>query len=371
MGDRFVLIAGDSAAADGPGLARRCREWGGELGVEVELADVLPRGVLGAVVDAGAAALAEAMFDAGVPVVWADLSATERGSQPPPAGVLGTVRGRGIATYRWALRLLAQRLAWPPTTIRYGPGDQQVGDLRLPATADGSHPVAVLVHGGFWRERWERDTIEPLAIDLARRGYATWNLEYRRVGRSGGGWPATFDDVATGIDHLRALAREHPLDLERVVLVGHSAGGQLALWAAERRGARFGPPAVHPRLVVSLAGVLDLIVCAERGVGDTANAVVDFLGGWPNERPDVYAAASPAAGLPLAVPRLVVHGWRDSHADLVDLGRRYAASAAAAGDPVELLELDDDDHFSIIDPSSSGWQRVADRIDARLAGRAA
>jgi acetyl esterase/lipase len=118
---------------------------------------------------------------------------------------------------------------------------------------------------------------------------------------------------------------------------------------------------------VSLAGVLDLVACAERGVGDMANAVVGFLGGWPDERPDVYAAASPAASLSLAVPRLVVHGWRDSQADLVDVGRRYAPAAAAAGDPVELVELDGDDHFSIIDPSSPGWRSVADRIEAWLA----
>ena len=95
-------------------------------------------------------------------------------------------------------------------------------------------------------------------------------------------------------------------------------------------------------------------------------AVVAFLGGWPEERPDAYAAASPAAGLPLGVPHLIAHGWRDQHADLVDLGRRYAAAAAAAGDPVELLELPDDDHFSIIDPESAGWRRVAGLVDARL-----
>jgi acetyl esterase/lipase len=381
MPERLVVVDGPGAGIDRVGLARRCEEWGAELGVAVELlcvdtADAVAAALTdtaragpGIVLQAGDAAgspgLAEAVGEAEAPVAWADLETAER---PPrvraPDGVIGVVRGRGVNTYRWSLRLLAQRLAWPWLRARYGPGEEHVGELRLPAAGSGPHPVAVLLHGGFWRERWLRDTIEPLAIDLARRGYATWNLEYRRVGPSGGGWPATAHDVAAGIDHLETLAGEHPLDMERVLLVGHSAGGQLALWATHRRGIDGSGAAVRPRLVVSLAGVLNLIACARRGVGDTANGVAGFLGCWPEERPDVYAAASPAAALPLGVHQLVAHGWRDPLTDLIDVGRGYAQAAAAGGDPVELVELEGDDHFSIIEPASAGWRQLATRIEA-------
>ena len=159
-------------------------------------------------------------------VVWVDLSDAK--SPQPSAGSSGAmrVRGRGIDSYRWALRRLAQHGASPPLVIAYGQSPEQVGDLRLPS-AVGPHPVAVLIHGGSWQEAWERDTIEPLAIDLTARGYATWNIEYRRVGPSGGGWPSTCIDVASAMGKLMSLASEHPLDIERVLVVGHSAEATL------------------------------------------------------------------------------------------------------------------------------------------------
>jgi acetyl esterase/lipase len=213
------------------------------------------------------------------------------------------------------------------------------------------------VHGGSWREPWERDTIEPLAIDLAERGYATWNVEYRRVGPYGGGWPASCADVAAAARHLVSLADAHALDLERLVVVGHSAGGHLALWAAAELRAD-----LPPQLVVSIAGLPDLVECAYRGLGNGGDITAGFMGGEPEELPDAYAAASPAARLPLGVPQLLVQGWKDAWNDLVDVNRLYAKEAAAAGDAVELLEFADEDHFDVIDPGSASWAAVVERL---------
>src|SRR5579884_648768 len=179
---------------------------------------------------ADAPALQEAALDGlGSPIVWLDLAAAlaPRAAYLDPARIV-SIRGRGLEGVAWAVRSLRARAALAPVAHRYGGGAEHVGDLRLPEGAPPPWPVCVLLHGGGWRERWERDLMDGLAVDLTRHGYATWNLEYRRVGPSGGGWPASFVDVAAGIDHLAELAGEHPLDLERVAAIGHSAGGHLA-----------------------------------------------------------------------------------------------------------------------------------------------
>ena len=150
-----------------------------------------------------------------------------------------------------------------PTVITsaYGDDGAQVGDLYLPP--DVARPaVVVLVHGGFWRQEYERDLMGPLAEDLVARGYAVWNIEYRRVAMDGGGWPGTLTDVAAAVDHLEVLAREQPLDLTRIVAIGHSAGGHLAVWLAARPTLPADAPGAAPLVTVSaavsLAGVLDL-----------------------------------------------------------------------------------------------------------------
>lgn len=221
----------------------------------------------------------------------------------------------------------------------------------------GPWPVAVLLHGGFWRSGYGRDLMDPLAADLAGRGYAVANLEYRRGDE--GGWPATFLDVAEGIDGLRAVVA--PLDLGRVVLVGHSAGGQLALWAARRRG--LAPPCVVARAVVSLAGVCDLVAAARHGIGE--GAVAELLGGGPDELPERYALASPLASLPAGVRQLLVHAPGDDRVP-ISQSRSYAAAAAAAGDAVELLEVEGG-HRTLIDPASDPWRQVAVRLPDLLA----
>jgi len=230
---------------------------------------------------------------------------------------------------------------------RYGDKRSQFGELYLPP-GEGLFPVAVVLHGGFWKAQYSRKLMRPLCADLAGRGWAAWNLEYRRLGRlSGGGWPATFDDLRAGIDHLRVL--QAPLDLSRVVTIGHSAGGHLAALAATLPG-----PSVAVTAVVSQAGVLDLELAWEWRL---SNGVVRrLLGGTPEQQPDRYAAASPAARLPIGVPVLLTHGGRD---DIVPPAMSEAFQRATDCD---LVLLPDEDHFGHLDPGNPLWKAVVEWI---------
>ncbi len=244
------------------------------------------------------------------------------------------------------------------TAFSYGSRRDQFGELTRPEGQEAPWPVAVLIHGGFWRARYDLRLQDPLVGDLAARGWAVWNLEYRRMGwRSRGGWPATFEDVAAGIDELGRL--DHPLDLARVVAIGHSAGGQLALWAAARRALPAGSPGAEPAVrlagAVAQAGVVDLREAARLGL--SRGAAVSLLGGPPGKLPRRYDLASPIERLPLGVPQLLVHGDADD-AVPVELSRRYAARAAEGGDRCELVELPGCGHFEHLDPASHAWQVV-------------
>lgn len=232
----------------------------------------------------------------------------------------------------------------------YGAGRSEFAELWLPEAGGGPFPVAVLVHGGFWKADYSRKLMHPLAEDLAGRGWAVWNLEYRRLGRqSGGGWPETFDDVAAGIDHLAAVVGA-PVDLDRVVAIGHSAGGHLALWAATRED-----PRVPVTAAVSQAGVADLELAWQLRL--SRGVVRRLLGGTPDEVPERYAAASPAERLPLGVPTLLVHGGRDDIVPPV-VSERYLERAVAAGDEVELVLEPGEDHFGHLDPANPLWRAV-------------
>jgi acetyl esterase/lipase len=247
---------------------------------------------------------------------------------------------------------------------RYGPHASQHAELYLPA-GPGPHPVIVLIHGGSWQKRYGKVFTRGLAGDLLRRGFAVWNIEYRRVG-AGGGWPNTFADVAAAIDQLATL--EDPrLDLERVTFIGHSAGGHLALWAAGRPnlpdgapGALDGPPRVRARRVISLAGVADLGDAYRRWHG---GVVRDLMGGSPEEVPERYAVGDPIRLLPLDMPVLIVHGTGDETVS-IEISRGYAEAARAAGVEVELVEIDGEaGHRAHLDPRSAAWAAVVERLD--------
>lgn len=250
------------------------------------------------------------------------------------------------------------------TTHAYGDHPHQFGELSLPEGAEAGSaplPVAVLVHGGFWLAEYGLERMRPLAADLAARGWAAWNVEYRRLGAgSGGGWPQTAQDVAAAIDHL-ATFTDVPLNLRRVVTIGHSAGGHLTLLDAAR-GA--GAAGVRVAATVGLAPLTD--VAAAHALGGDGVAVVEaFMGGAPATRDAEYAAASPVARVPLGVPQLIVQGDRD---ELVppQLVADYAAAAQAAGDEVTLDRRPDDGHFELIEPHGAAWGDVAAWLEGRF-----
>ena len=246
------------------------------------------------------------------------------------------------------LRIATSALWRRATVHRYGEHPRQLADLHRPAGA-GPHPVAVVLHGGAWQPPWTKLVMRPLCFDLVRRGWAAWNVEYRRVGRDGGGWPQTFDDVAAAIDRLAELA-DPALDLDRVMLLGHSAGAQLALWAGGRADLPAGAPGSEPRVrsrrVLALAAVCDLV-----RAGRPAR---ELLGGSVDEVPERYAQADPMRRLPLRVPVGLVHPRADETVPVHD-SRDYAAAARAAGGDVTLVEPPGG-HRDPIDPSSAAWR---------------
>jgi acetyl esterase/lipase len=248
---------------------------------------------------------------------------------------------------------------------RYGPHPSQRADLYVPV-GPGPHPVIVLIHGGSWQKGYGKIFTRGLAGDLLRHGFAVWNVEYRRVG-AGGGWPETFADTAAAIDQLAVLG-DPRLDLDLVTLIGHSAGGHLALWAAGRPNlpvdapsALDGPPRVRPCRVVSLAGVADLADAYRRWHG---GVVAELMGGSPEEVPERYAAGDPMRLLPLELPVLIVHGVRDETVS-IEISRRYAEAARAAGDEVELVEIEGNvGHRTHLNPNSEAWAAVLARLRA-------
>ena len=314
-----------------------------------------------------------------------------------------------------------------PKTLVYGDHPSQFIDVYRPEGA-GPHPVVVLIHGGFWRLPWGRDLMRALAADLVARGFAAVNVEYRRLGEAGGGWPGTCEDVASA---LRALvgagggvtmagpgelvgagggvaatapgelvvaggdvaatgsgklveaggdvsatgpgepvkagsdvAGSGELDLSRLGLVGHSAGGHLALWAGKHAP-------LPVRLVVSQAGVADLRSAArDRLDGDVAGrlpAAVEFMGGEPADLLAAYHLASPIELLPLgpSVHQLVVHGDADDRVPFQQ-SADYVEAAQAAGDSVELAAFTGMGHFELIDPAHESWIRTAAELARRL-----
>ncbi len=241
-------------------------------------------------------------------------------------------------------------------TYAYGDHPHQIAELTLPAGEPPATgwPVAIVVHGGMWlTANGDLTRMVGLCDDLAARGWAAWNVEYRRLGGdSGGGWPQSAEDVAAATDHLATLENE-PLDLSRVVSVGHSAGGHLTFLAAARSDAR-----VPVTAAVGQAPVTDLLLAHGVG-GQVAEVVGQFMGGTPEERPDEYRAASPAHIAPIGVPTLLAQGELD---ELVPPAM-VSAYAEAAGSEAELQVFGGLGHFEHLDPASDAWQATAEWLE--------
>lgn len=294
-------------------LLETCREWAAGLGWELE-----------------------------TEVAQADRSAAVvvgPGVEPPPdpGSVVRVERSQGVDGFRWAIRSAAFTARWPPETVTYGLIDDQQIDVRRPRT--DRRGVVVLVHGGFWMQAWRRDLMDGAAIDLAQRGWETHNVEYGRVGGTGG-WPQTGEDVVAALHQVMRTA-----ETDTVTIVGHSAGAQLALWAAGQL------PALVGR-VISLAGLCDLETAERERLG--GGAVGRLLGEQP------LAEASPIARLPLGVPVTLFHCESDTVVP-VEQSRRYAEAATAADDDADLIVLPGGDHMSLIEPEAA-WPAVADHL---------
>lgn len=249
--------------------------------------------------------------------------------------------------------------------IAYGSDSLQSGELRLPKTS-GPHPVAIVVHGGCWvaqlggmDRRVLTDYMRPLAAALTEAGIATWSVGYRRLGHPGGGWPGTFRDLGNATDFLRTLARDHPLDLTRVIAIGHSSGGHLAMWLAARPKI----PAtsdLHMTDPLRLSGAVNLdgpadlkaTIPAQQSICG-APVITDLIGGAPDQLPERYRAASPVELLPVGLPQAYFAG-RMFAAQVAP----YEAAAKGAGDAVESAAFPDLGHFLFVDPHSQVWPQV-------------
>ena len=281
-------------------------------------------------------------------VVWALLGASaaaqvtssiELANQPVPAG------GRRIA---------------------YGADPLQFGELRLPA-GDGTHPVAIVIHGGCWLAKFPNmddravafDYMRPVAAALTAAGIATWNIEYRRLGNSGGGWPGTFQDIAHAADFLRTLATDNRLDLARVIAIGHSAGGHFAMWLAGRgrlaaTSDLFVADPLPLRGVVDLDGPPDLqaTISVQQPICGSP-VITDLVGGSPAERPGRYHDGSPIELLPLGVRQELFIGKM-----FAEQAAPYQAAATRAGDAVQATVLPEAGHFVFVDPKSEVWPGI-------------
>ena len=240
----------------------------------------------------------------------------------------------------------------PPADVKiaYGKDPNQFGELRLPKgdKFKKPYPVVVVLHGGCWMAEYGLGYMGHVSADLTAHGMATWNLEYRRVGNAGGGWPGTLEDVIAGIQHLSELAQKYPLDLQRVIVIGHSAGGHLALLAGAQR-----QRGVTIRGVVSLAGITDL-----RRTGTACDANVTML---IKDNTAAYDNASPLKLLPLGVKQIVVQGEDDKIIPKV-MATSYATAAQAKGDDVRLVLIEKAGHFEVVDPQAVAWGIVREQI---------
>ena len=298
-------------------------------------------------------------------------------------GAMGRCINWGLAGQAFAALLLAQPaqaaapMTWPdllgrprpqPTrTIAYGDDPNQVADLWVP-TGKGPFPVVVMIHGGCWQASITNHSyMNYAAEDLRRRGIAVWNIEYRAVDQAGGGYPGTFRDVGAAIDRLELEAPHDAITMKRVVVLGHSAGGHLALWAA----ARYKLPAqssLHWAAPQPISGVVDIAgipnLKTDTGTACGAEVLRKLTGSPSHNRPDVYADTSPAALLPLGPPQVVIHGAQDTTVPPA-VGQAYVAAARAAGDQVD-FRSPPGGHVEEVTPGQPAWGEAVAAVQTLL-----
>jgi acetyl esterase/lipase len=249
----------------------------------------------------------------------------------------------------------------PPTlTAAYGKDVLEVGDLRLPA-GKGPFPVVVVIHGGCWTRGFAtKQNTAALATELTKRGYATWNIEYRQVGDAGGGWPGTFVDWAAATDYLRAIAKTQPIDLKRVSAVGHSAGAHASLWLAARpklsmkseiRGAD--PLPIHAAVAIDGPGDLARFVGFDAEVCGQP-VIVPLMGGTPSNVPQHYVDGTPADHFPIGVPQTMIASNVLTPGD----AEAYRRKGVAAGDSIDVVRIEHGGHFNIIAPGTAAFEAV-------------
>lgn len=260
----------------------------------------------------------------------------------------------------------AQTVASKGQKLSYGTLPQQFGLLRVPADA-GKHPVVMLIHGGCWLADYDLFYMEGLAAALTAKGYATWNIEFRRLGDDGGGWPGTFEDVRTALQFLNTLATKYSLDLSKVSVLGHSSGGQLALWLSAENGHRGAArtKSTPIRTVVSLAGITDLKTYRRGPSGSCHSAVDDLLGGSPSAHAARYAETSPIERLPLGVHQIIIQGNKD-HVVSMESAVEYSKAARKAGDNAQLIAVDGG-HFDVVIAHGPAFQALERELAHSLA----
>ena len=248
--------------------------------------------------------------------------------------------------------------------VPYGEEALQFGELRAPLTQD-TFPLVIFIHGGCWLSDYNLEYLTAAAGDLVKDGYAVWTPEYRRVGDEGGGYPNTFKDIQASVDFARTLAEIYPLDINNVVVMGHSAGGHLALWLATQRNLASNSPLYNPnplplKGVISLAGITDLAAYDKIG-NDCSTAVAKLMGGQAAKLAARYFKGSPINLLPSKIPTRLIQGEVDNIVPMSQ-GEAYAAKAKKAGDDVKVITIEGGGHFDMVSPYSAAWEVIKSEL---------
>lgn len=253
--------------------------------------------------------------------------------------------------------------------VYYGEDSLHFGELRTPLSQKDTFPLVIYIHGGCWLDAYNLDYVSTVADDLVKDGYAVWVPEYRRVGNAGGGYPNTFKDIQASVDFARTLAEIYPLDLDRVVIMGHSAGGHLALWSAAqsnlpKNSRLYNPNPLSVKGIIALAGITDLTAYDKIG-NSCSTAVPKLMGGDSDKMNARYFKSSPINLLPTGIPIRMIHGQLDNIVPLSQ-SEAFVEKAKAAGDDVTMLMIEGGGHFDMASPYSEAWKVVKQELKKLL-----